>query len=71
MQLRHIVLHPGKYRMEVLVVDPDGKSRLIEVQWFAKAQTDVPPSNWWEMVVGEVEVQRANERAAAQGRTLV
>lgn len=71
MQLRHIVLHLGKYRMEVLVVDPDGKPRLIEVQWFAKTQTDVPPSTWWEMVVGEVEMQRAAERAAAQGRTLV
>jgi hypothetical protein len=71
MKLRHVVLHPGKYRMEVLVEDPDGKARLIEVSWYAKAQTDVPPANWWEMVQGEVELKRAEELAARQGRTLL
>lgn len=71
MKLRHVVLYPGKYRMEVLVNDPDGKARVIEIYWKAKVQTDVPPATWWEMVVGEVELKRAEELAAKQGRTLL
>ncbi len=71
MKLRHVVLYPGKYRMEVLVDDPDGKARLIEISWYAKVRTDVPPVTWWEMVTSEVELKRADDLAAKMGRTLL
>lgn len=69
-ELLSVVLHPGACWMDVYVKDPTGTKRKIEVKWFAKEKSDIPPAMWWESVVAEVEEQRANEAAKRAGRLL-
>lgn len=52
----------GESRMAVVVEDDDGKQRRIEVKWMAADQSDLPPPSWLEMVRGEVEERRTQEK---------
>ena len=68
-ELLFVRLYKGKQRMDVGVFDPVlGDRRLIKYRWFNKVASDVPPENWYDAILGEVEFQRSRELSKAKGR---
>lgn len=69
-ELRSVVFHRGQSRMDVYAKDTEGVMRKIEISWFAREKTDLPPETWWDSVVAEVEYQRAHDLEKRSGRLL-
>lgn len=56
-----VVLHLGQQRLEAVVerVDDEGERhrRAVDVVWFTKEPTDVPPTDWRQQVGAELDLQ--------------
>lgn len=55
--LRAAVYHEGACRLEAVVDDGAGWRRRIDVSWFAREASPLPPADWFQMVEGEVRYQ--------------
>lgn len=64
------VLHVGQATLHAVVEDSGGHRRKIKYTQLSKEPTDIPQSNWFQAVTGEVEFQQAREFDEASGRTL-
>ena len=60
------VLHHKQSKL-VALVERNGVRRQVDVTWQAKDQSDVPPTNWFAMVVTELDVRDADAFAAQRG----
>ena len=55
------VLYLGQNKLEAVVEDCHGSRRKVNVNWLTKEPTDVPPDHWFEIVLGEVDLQISDE----------
>lgn len=66
-KLLSVVFSPKLQILEVRVEDVDGKVRRVDVRWHSK-DLSTPISNWYEIVLAEVEFQRTEEHNKKTGR---
>ena len=64
------VLHVGQATIHAVVEDSGGHRRKVKYTLMSKDHTDVPESNWFQCVTGEVEYQQAREADEAKGRVI-
>lgn len=62
MKLAFAVLHLGKNGMEV-ITEHGSKRRHCNVTWSMSTTSDVPPTNWAEQVLGELNFQDSDRTA--------
>jgi hypothetical protein len=62
MKLAFAVLHLGRNGMEVITQHGE-KRRHCNVTWNMATTTDVPPKNWNEQVMGELNFQDSDRTA--------
>jgi len=68
-KLLFVVLHEGQPSLEATVEDDDRRRRRIDIRWMVKGEAPLP-DNWWDTVLGEVEVQRTEDARKKSGRIL-
>lgn len=69
LKLELVRIYLGEQRMDVGVFDPMSEAkRLVKVSWNQVPPTDIPPDSWYSTVAGEVEYQRGQDQARADGR---
>lgn len=66
--LRLVRVHLGKSQMDVVVDDPVTKApRLVKCRWKTMVPTNVPPADWYSVILGEVTYQRSQELKRERG----
>ncbi len=70
LKLLFVVIHLGKNSMDAVVEAPDGAKRKVKLTWVSKHQTDCPPDNWFDLVLGEVAYSDAEKIGKSKGRVL-
>lgn len=68
-KLLSVVFYEKNQRLEVFVEDGTGRKRRVEVAWMSRDPLPVP-SNWWEIVEGELTLQDHEAASRAKGRVL-
>lgn len=70
MKLQFVVLYKGQSRLDAVVEEDTGKRRRVGVSWLRKEKSDLPPADWLDQVLKEIEFQKSIEKQKADGKWL-